>query len=47
MKKIFATLLCVAGALSLTLNVSAATKESKTQPVKQEIQLMSNEPGGH
>lgn len=47
MKKIFATLLCVAGALSLTLNVSAAAKESEPQPAKHEIQLMSNEPGGH
>ncbi|WP_254917132.1 hypothetical protein [Bacillus cereus] len=44
MKKIIATLLCVVGALSLSLNVSAATKEN---PTKEQIQYMMEEPGGH
>ncbi|MDA1631829.1 hypothetical protein PDK11_03025 [Bacillus cereus] len=47
MKKISMAVLCVMSAFTLTLNVGATTKESKEQPVKNQVQYMMVEPGGH
>ncbi len=46
MKKISVAVLCIISAFTLSLNVGAATKDSKEQPVKQQVQYMMSEPGG-
>ncbi|WP_179864652.1 hypothetical protein [Bacillus toyonensis] len=46
MKKISLAVLCIMSALTLSLNVGAATKENKEQSVKQQVQYMMSEPGG-
>lgn len=46
MKKISVAVLCIMSAFTLSLNVGAATKDSKEQPLKQQVQYMMSEPGG-
>ena len=46
MKKISIAVLCVVSAFTLSLNLGTATKDSKEQPVKQQVQYMVSEPGG-
>ncbi|WP_193672238.1 hypothetical protein [Bacillus cereus] len=46
MKKITLAVLCIVSAFTLSLNVGAATNDSKEQPVKQQVQYMMSEPGG-
>ncbi|WP_259418279.1 hypothetical protein [Bacillus toyonensis] len=43
MKKISIAVLCIMSAFTLSLNVGAAAKDTKEQPV----QYMQAEPGGH
>ena len=47
MKKISIAVLCIMSAFTLSLNVGAVTKDSKEQPVKNQVQYMMAEPGGH
>ncbi|HFK1433978.1 TPA: hypothetical protein ACGXNJ_004066 [Bacillus cereus] len=46
MKKISIAILCIMSAFTLALNVGATNKDSKEQPVKQQVQYMMSEPGG-
>lgn len=47
MKKISIAVLCIMSVFTLSLNVGAANKDTKKQPIKNQIQYMMVEPGGH
>ncbi|MCC2419038.1 hypothetical protein PDN14_15155 [Bacillus cereus group sp. Bc222] len=46
MKKISMAILCIMSAFTLTINAGEITKDSKEQPVKNQVQYMMSEPGG-
>ncbi|HDR3523878.1 hypothetical protein ACU8Z2_01965 [Bacillus paranthracis] len=46
MKKISMAILCIMSAFNLTIHAGEITKDSKEQPVKNQVQYMMSEPGG-